>query len=369
MGYAATLVCRAIAVTLIATGFYITMSAPKAQAALPISSINTCGAAAAAINAALTGVARNRLALKAANKSHQRTAITRAKKRLAAAEAQRDAVRAKIKALCAAGVVTAQAGGCSPAIDDLAATIDQLASARVGLAAVMSIKRPTRSMKGARRLLESSVRKLENAAERQSDAMQAACDPAPISGGVNSTDAAPEPVIVPPDTTAPIVAIGVQSPTNDATPHVNLSANESGVTYTCLLDGAPLSTPSASFDLPTLSLSAHSFKCSAGDPAGNIGPLVTVSILIDMTAPAAPSVGGPTGPTALRIVSGFVVLLGDPGNRAECRVDDGPYSPANQSSYTATFSTAGEHRVFCHLIDAAGNVGPDGTPDQPIIIL
>jgi hypothetical protein len=335
---------------MIAAGGYLAMTTPQAHAAVPLASITGCDTAVAAINAGLTGVSRSRLALQAALKSHNRSAIKRAKKRLAAAEAQRDIVRLRIKALCGAQAVSAQAAGCGPAIDKLAATIDLLARAR--------------AQAGAAR---AKVLKLEKSVEQQSDAMQAACVPEKI----DETMLAPQPAppVAAPDTTGPIVMIGVKSPTNDTTPPVELSANEQGVSYGCTLDGSPYTVPALSFSLPTLSQTTHTLSCRGTDAAGNLGPAASASIIIDLVAPDTPSVGGPAGPTALRIVPGFVLLLGDPGNHAECRVDNGPYSPANQNSYTATFTSAGIHQVFCHVIDPAGNVSPDGTPVLPITIL
>lgn len=359
--FAVKITCRALALTMIAAGGYLAVTTPQASAAVPISSINSCATAVAAMNAGLTNVSRSRVALKAANRSHNRAAIKKAKTRLAAAEAQRDVVRTKIKTLCASAAVTAQSGGCGPSIDKLAASIELLAAYRAELAA---LKPSAKKFKSRRSALQSKIRNLETAVNAQTDAMQAACAPP-----AELPESAPPVEVIPPtpaaDTTAPTVTIGVQTPTKDTTPQISLSASEPDVSFTCKLDN--LTTPaSASFSLPVLTEGTHILRCSGTDAASNAGAVAEKSIVIDLTAPTLPSMGGPLNGAPSSQLNYLVILEQGSGDSAACNVDNGAYAPTNAGTFVVQLPL-GTHNVHCIVTDLAGNVSPIRTYG-PIVI-
>ncbi|MGH2906216.1 MAG: hypothetical protein ACRDKI_05540 [Solirubrobacterales bacterium] len=324
---------------------WIIAAGAPAGAAVPVSAINSCDTAVAALNASLTTLSRSQIDLKKAKRSHRASTIKRAKQRVAAATAQRDLVRSKIRSLCTNGV-SASAGGCSAAIDKLAVAIDALAVARKG-------------GKG-----QATIAKLERQVNRLTEAMRVACTTPPV---VQAPQQQPTPPVAPPDLTPPVVTIGVKSPTNDTTPAVALSANEQNVSFSCAIDGGAYSMRPASFDLPVLSETAHTLSCTGTDAANNTGSPTVKSVAIDVTAPGLASVGGPTNASAQQQLNFLVILIYGSGESAECKVDAGAFTSTIAGTFLVTLPV-GVHMISCRLVDAAGNTGPT-VPFGPVVVV
>ena len=338
-----------IAVLTFACCAWIVAGAASANAAVPVSAITNCDTAVAAMNAGLTTLSRSRFALKEAKATHRAVAIKRAKTRVAAAEAQRDLVREKIKTLCGAGGVNALAGGCSSAIGTLGDSIDQLAASRRQLSAVKTSDKNAKQQRGK---LQSQIRKLERLVAARTEEMREACTPPVAVSAATGPAAGPIPIVSPPDTTPPTVTIAVNTPTNDMTPHVDLSASEAGVTFACSLDGTAFAASPAAFDLPLLSENSHTLACKGTDAANNVGAVTSKTIVIDTTAPGMPSMGGPLTGAAGASLNYLVIL--STGDSAHCNVDLGAYSLTSAGSFFVTLGL-GTHYVHCYMTDAAGN--------------
>jgi len=76
----------------------------------------------------------------------------------------------------------------------------------------------------------------------------------------------------PPDTTAPesVIDSGPANPTSSAEAVFNFSANESGSTFECALDGAAFAPCASPLQLTGLAAGAHTFDVRATDAAGNV---------------------------------------------------------------------------------------------------
>lgn len=96
------------------------------------------------------------------------------------------------------------------------------------------------------------------------------------------------------DTQPPTATLGQTPPvlSNLTTVHFTFSADETGSTFECSLDGAayvPCSTP----DDFSIGEGAHSFSVRAIDPAGNTGASASYTFEVDLTPPAAPAIDQP----------------------------------------------------------------------------
>jgi hypothetical protein len=159
------------------------------------------------------------------------------------------------------------------------------------------------------------------------------------------------------------VTIAVKSPTNNTTPHVDLSANEPGVTFACKLNGQVMSTAATSFNLPpVLNEGSNLLSCNGTDSSANVGH-ADKTMVLDTVAPIKMIVGGPQGPVQVNpdgTLDHTFQLYGD-AVIGECRIDSGPYIADIGDTFRAPF-TPGVHNIYCRMIDAAGNVGPDSDP-------
>lgn len=161
------------------------------------------------------------------------------------------------------------------------------------------------------------------------------------------------------DLTAPgsVTITGPGGPTSDTTPEIDVTSGETGGHYECSIDGGEFVTVDPPFN-PTLSEGTHTITCRYVDGAGNAGPETTITVVIDTTAPSAPVVSGPTGPTSDNTPS-IVISGGGEDVTYECMIDGGTYV-AVPAGYTTPQLTDGDHAITCRAIDQAGNAS-DGT--------
>ncbi|MCW2778504.1 MAG: putative internalin [Frankiales bacterium] len=97
------------------------------------------------------------------------------------------------------------------------------------------------------------------------------------------------------------------------------------------------------------------------DAAGNTSTSLSAPYLLDTSAPGAPSVLGPTGPSKQPSVTWTVA--GEPGASVECRLvgPDATDWSACGSTVARTLSGDGTHVLQARMVDAAGNTGPAGS--------
>ena len=124
------------------------------------------------------------------------------------------------------------------------------------------------------------------------------------------------------DTVAPTTTIiGKPSdPSNNTSPSFSFTANESGSTFLCRLDG-PTSAPCVSPKPHTgLTPGAHTFAVKATDKAGNTGPEAVYTWTIDTAAPTAEITQKPTAPSNTNSPT-FSFTASQAGSTFTCRLD------------------------------------------------
>jgi hypothetical protein len=153
-----------------------------------------------------------------------------------------------------------------------------------------------------------------------------------------------------------------QNPTVNVTP----PAGETGGHIECKISGngydgefANFTTVPSAWVLPTLPEGTYTITCHYVDAAGNPGPDTEYTLVIDRTAPGAPTVAGPTGPTT-DDTPAITVTTTEPGGTIRCRVDGGEWQTAS-ASFDAPQLDDGVHTIDCTQTDAAGNTSAIGS--------
>jgi hypothetical protein len=156
------------------------------------------------------------------------------------------------------------------------------------------------------------------------------------------------------DTAAPTATI-TQKPdvqSNTASASFSFTANETGSTFACRLDGAafgPCASPAAYNGLGD---GPHAFGVKATDPAGNTGAERGYAWTIETRAPTAALISGPTSLTNTSAAT-FAFSADEPSS-FDCRVDARGFEPC---SSPATFHGLGDgaHGFSVRAQDAVGN--------------
>jgi parallel beta-helix repeat protein len=169
-----------------------------------------------------------------------------------------------------------------------------------------------------------------------------------------------------PDTSAPntTVSSGPAATTTSTSATFVFSANESGSTFECSLDGAPFGSCESPEELTGLGLGEHTFAVRATDLSGNsdLTPAeFTWTIVADITAPDTSIIAGPSGTNTSADV-GFEFTGSDDTTLAgdldfECSFDGGPFESCSSPELIQDLSP-GEHTFAVRAIDEALNVDP-----------
>lgn len=158
------------------------------------------------------------------------------------------------------------------------------------------------------------------------------------------------------DSRAPEVTITRAPParSNDATPEVEFSGDEEGLTFTC--SGRPCTSPARLAELfGPYADGSSGVTIVARDRAGNVGPGAGVSFTIDTTAPAARIDSGPPALTnAAEVQIAFEAV--EPATGVECRLDDSGWQ-ACTSPRTVGTGADGDHTFAVRTVDDLGNRG------------
>ncbi|MFP5220493.1 MAG: Ig-like domain repeat protein [Actinomycetes bacterium] len=170
--------------------------------------------------------------------------------------------------------------------------------------------------------------------------------------------------------TTPTVVSAPPSPSADRTPTWELSG-DADATLLCRLtapDGSLVHDGACATTFPPeltgLADGTYTLEVRAVDTAGNVSAAVTSTYVLDTTAPVAPVVTAPAGPSSER--SWTVSWTGEPGTTATCRLRLGTTLVETVSGclsgHTFTLSGAdGTYTVLVTLTDAAGNTSSAGT--------
>ncbi|MDA0181841.1 Ig-like domain-containing protein [Solirubrobacter phytolaccae] len=157
------------------------------------------------------------------------------------------------------------------------------------------------------------------------------------------------------DTVAPTATIDASPPrTNDTTPSFTFTANEAGATFQCRTDAGTFALCTSPYTTATLAEGSHTVEVRAIDTAGNQGAAASRTIVVDTTAPAAPTVSGPTGATGDNTPT--FTFTGEASASFECRVDAAAFAACSSPHTTAQLAD-GARTFQVRAVDAAGNAG------------
>ena len=158
------------------------------------------------------------------------------------------------------------------------------------------------------------------------------------------------------DTMVPIVTISSGPYPITSLPFAifHFSANESGVTFTCSINGAPAAACTSPFNGGPATTGPHTFRVYATDAAGNATPAPTLwNWTVDPNyTPQTFIDSGPSGPTA-QTTNVFTFHSDRPGSTFECLVNSGVFTAC-----TTPISVSlpdGSHMFSVLAIDAEGN--------------
>jgi hypothetical protein len=170
------------------------------------------------------------------------------------------------------------------------------------------------------------------------------------------------------------------SPTNSGSQTISYVGAESGGSFECKLDGAAYSACQPSpVTLNGLASGTHNFYVRQLDDAGNTGAVKSVTWVVDVTPPGAPTVTRTT-PSASQTNSTTQALTysgAESGGTYQCKLDSANWSACSSSPVTLTGLSAGTHTYSVTQTDAVGNVGSatsvtwtiDTTPpDAPTVV-
>ncbi|WP_051485426.1 Ig-like domain-containing protein [Nocardioides sp. J54] len=191
---------------------------------------------------------------------------------------------------------------------------------------------------------------------------------------VGNTSAASAPVTITIDTVVepPVVDPPTEPVTTDTTPTVTGTA-EPGATVTVSVDGEVVGTATAngdgewSFTLPPQPDGAHEVTATQTDPAGNAsGPSEPVTITVDTTAPAAPTITAPADGSVTNDPQPPVTGTAEPGATVEVVLDGTTYTVEAGGDGTWEVTPAspladGSYTVSVTATDEAGNTSPPAT--------
>lgn len=320
----------------------------------------TCDAAISEVNKSLVLVAKRRIQVRSAKKGGAKK-VKRAKRNLKKAQTRAAAARASIKSLClGSNGVSAQDSKCMLSIDTLAKAIDLKFTRSLRYKSVKVKGKSKKAKKLAakrKRAMRTQLKRLDNEIKSLTQSFQKTCGDKGSNGnngnGGGGGDAGGS------DTTPPgaVIVSGPEGPTNDPTPTVDITTPENGGHIECRIDGGDWFTVTSPWTLPALSDGVHTITCRYVDAAGNAGEQTTITITVDTTAPGAPTISGPSGPTS-DTTPGFNLGGAGEGEHYECRIDGGEWVETGALFVTSELSE-GVHTITCRIVDAAGNVGAE----------
>lgn len=370
-------VILAVAIAAIVALLQFSAFSPSAEAAsvtgAPVKSsklrITNCDQAIAGMNKSLSLIAKRRIGLRTAKKSHRSKRVRRAKKLLRSAQKQGKDVRKAIKQLCFGSAYGAQNAQCSITITKYESLFNLKYSRTLQY---KKLKKPKSKSKKAlkrykkrKRTMKTKLRKLGHKVKAQHRTFAKSCGGAANTGtGVTGSGSGPTTTPDTKDSTPPgsVTISGPGSLTNDSTPTFTITppAGENGGRVECKTDDGQFTTVTGSgavqYTTDELSEGQHTVTCRYVDEAGNPGSTTTVVITVDTTPPGEPTITGPS--TTNSTTPEFALGGAEDGDTYQCKLNEGGTYAPTSSPYSITVDAEGEYTVVCRLVDAAGNAGP-----------
>ncbi len=179
------------------------------------------------------------------------------------------------------------------------------------------------------------------------------------AGNVSQTGVSFTVDTVAPDTSLTAVPDALTSQTSAT---FEFTASQSGSTFECSVDGGSFADCSTPLDLTGLGEGAHAFEVRASDPAGNTDQTpATYNWTIDLTAPAAPVITGPSDGSTTSDSTPTITGTAEAGSTVTVYVDGSPIGTTTtdgSGDWTFTPSTSigdGTYDLTAVAEDAAGN--------------
>jgi hypothetical protein len=161
------------------------------------------------------------------------------------------------------------------------------------------------------------------------------------------------------DGTAPAVTLTSRppDPSNDTSPSFGFSANEPAG-FECKLDNGSFGACTSPKGYSNLVDGSHTFAVKATDPAGNTGPTVSYTWLLETTLPIVTLTEKPS-PASNSSAATFSFTTSKPAS-VQCKLDGGAFAPC---SSPAGFTGLGDgpHSFTAKATDGAMNTGPETT--------
>ena len=167
------------------------------------------------------------------------------------------------------------------------------------------------------------------------------------------------------DDVAPQTTItgGPSGETSDSAPTFSFTSTEAGSTFTCQVDGGPLSACASPYETGFLADGAHTFSVYSTDSHGNpdLTPATRSFVVAggappDTDPPETTITGGPSGTTSNTTPS-FTFSSDEAGSNFVCQLDQGLPLPCT-SPHTTEPLASGSHVFSVYARDSAGNQDP-----------
>jgi Bacterial Ig-like domain/PASTA domain len=159
------------------------------------------------------------------------------------------------------------------------------------------------------------------------------------------------------DTVAPTATIGSKPAalSNSSAPSFSFSANETGSSFQCALDGGGFAACSSPKSYAGVADGSHTFQVEAIDAAGNTSAAAAYTWTID-TVPPVTTISGQPAALASSSAATFTFAANEAGSTYQCRLDGGAYAACSSpKSYTGLAD--GAHTFDVTATDQAGNTG------------
>ena len=194
-----------------------------------------------------------------------------------------------------------------------------------------------------------------------------AADPAGnVSGPSNTNNFTVN--VTPPDTSIDSGPTGTVASTSAT---FTFSSTKPASTFVCKLDGGTFTACSTPLALNTLAQGEHTLLVRAIDAGGNVDPTpATRTWTVDTLAPGAPVVTAPAANATVGTGTPGITGTAEPGSTVTVYLDGAPAGTTTAGSdgtwsFTPTTALAdGPHTVAASATDAAGNAGPQSTPQS-----
>ena len=177
--------------------------------------------------------------------------------------------------------------------------------------------------------------------------------------GVTLALAAPADAAPPKRVAAPVISVSPVSPTNHTSATFTWTEATTGVTFACTFDGATVPCGTTQSKTVTgLTSKTHTFTVRASR-SGWKTATASKTLVVDLVAPAVPTVSAPPAVTKSGIAPTFTDSAGDLAGY-ECSVDGDVFAGC-VSGATITVTGDGRHDLAVRAVDNVGNVSGNRT--------